>query len=99
DDELGGFGVTAQQLDEAADVRVVEGGLDLVKQVERTGPREEEREQERDRAQRLLAAREQREPRHPLAGRAELDLHTRFFPFVLRLGQPQQPVAAGKERL
>ena len=53
------FGVAAQQLDEAADVRVVERGLDLVQEVERVRPREEEREQERDRSERLLAAGEQ----------------------------------------
>src|SRR5580765_6839119 len=34
DDELRTVGVASQQLDEAADVRVVERGLDLVQQVE-----------------------------------------------------------------
>jgi hypothetical protein len=56
DDELRAVGVAAEQLDEAADVRVVERGLDLVEEVERARPREEEREEERDRAERLLAA-------------------------------------------
>src|SRR5581483_7629413 len=55
-DELGAAGEAAEKLDEAADVRVVERGLDLVEQVERAGPGEEQREQERDRAERLLAA-------------------------------------------
>src|SRR5439155_3447425 len=41
DDELRAVGVTAQQLDEAADVGVVERGLDLVEQIERTWAREE----------------------------------------------------------
>src|SRR4030095_1517425 len=74
DDELRRLGVAAQELDEAADVGVVEGGLDLVEEVERARPREEEREQERDRAERLLATREERQPGDALAGRAELDL-------------------------
>src|SRR5437870_9772407 len=46
--------------DEAPDVRVVESGLDLVQQVEGARSREEEREQERDRPERLLSAGEQR---------------------------------------
>src|SRR5262245_23945223 len=56
DDELGAIGVPSQELDEATDVRIVESGLDLVEQVEGTRPREKEREQERDRAEGLLAA-------------------------------------------
>ena len=74
DDELRTVGEAPEELDEAPDVRVVEGRLDLVEQVEGARPREEEREEERDRAERLLAAREKREPRDPLAGRLELDL-------------------------
>ena len=93
--------VAAQQLDEAADVRVVERRLDLVEEIERARPREEEREQERDRAERLLAAGEEREPRHPLAGRAQLDLDARLAPrppFQLGLGQAQAALAAREER-
>ena len=71
DDELRAVGVAAKQLHEARDVRVVERGLDLVEEVEGAGPREEEREEERDRAERLLPSGKQREPRDPLAGRAE----------------------------
>jgi len=55
-DELRSIGVVPQQLDEAADVRVVERCLDLVEKVERARPGEEQREEERDRAERLLAA-------------------------------------------
>src|SRR5581483_452097 len=80
-----------------ADVRVVERGLDLVEQVERARPGEEEREQERDRAERLLAAREEREPRDALAGRAQLDLDA-GLPVLVRLGQAQPALAAGEER-
>jgi hypothetical protein len=55
-DELRAFAVLPQQRDKAPDIRVVERRLDLVEQIERTGAREEEREEERDRAERLLAA-------------------------------------------
>src|SRR4051812_37060736 len=100
-DELRAVRVAAQKLGEAADVRVVERGLDLVQEVERARPREEEREQERDRAERLLAAGEEREPRHALAGRPQLDLDPGFrlvvVPFGLR--QPQPSLAAGEQRL
>ena len=67
DDELRAIRVAAQELDEARDVRVVERGLDLVEEVEGARPREEEREEERDRPERLLAAGEEREPRDALA--------------------------------
>ena len=98
DDELRAVGVAAEQLDEAADVRVVERSLDLVEEVERARPREEEREQERDRAERLLAAREQREPRDPLARRPELDLDAGLAPPRPRARQAQPALAAGEER-
>ena len=58
-DELRPVGVRTEELGEAADVRVVERGLDLVEQVERARPGEEESEEKRDRAERLLAAGEQ----------------------------------------
>src|SRR5581483_8139224 len=63
----------------------------------RARPGEEEREQERDRAERLLAAREEREPRDALAGRAQLDLDA-GLPVLVRLGQAQPALAAGEER-
>jgi hypothetical protein len=59
DDELRAIGVAAQQFDEATDVRVVERSLDLVEEVEGTRPGEEERKEERDGAERLLAAGEE----------------------------------------
>src|SRR4029077_16001751 len=73
-DELRPIRVLPQERGEAADVRVVEGGLDLVEKVERARSREEQGEQEGNRAESLLAAREKRKARDPLAGRAELDL-------------------------
>src|SRR5512133_697923 len=102
DDELGPSGVAAKELDEAADVRVVERGLDLVQEVERTRTREEERKQERDRPERLLAAGEQRQPRHAFAGRLQLDLDPGRRLLVLRallVGQEQPTLAAREQRL
>src|SRR4030095_1267702 len=99
DDELCAVGVLAQQRDEAADVRVVERGLDLVEQIERTRAREEQREQERDCAERLLAAGTQRQPLHLLSRRPQLDLDARLALFVLRLDESEAALAAGEERL
>ena len=48
----------------------VERRRDLVEEIDRTRAREEEREQEREGAESLLAAREQREAGDVLAGRA-----------------------------
>ncbi len=97
-DELRPVGVRAQQLGEATDVRVVERRLDLVEEVERARPGEEEREEERDRTERLLATGEQRQARHALPGRAQLDLDAGLFALLLGLGHPQPPLAAGEER-
>ena len=80
DDELRPVRVATQQIDEATDVRVVERRLDLVEEIDGARPREEEGEQERQRAERLLAPREQREPRHLLAGGPQLDLDARLLP-------------------
>ena len=98
-DELGPVGVAPQELDEPRDVRVVERRLDLVEEVERARLREEEREQERDRAERLLAAGEQRQARDLLPRGAELDLDARLDVLaVLRRDEPQPPLAAGEQR-
>ena len=67
--------VAAHQLEEAVDVDVVERRLDLVEDVERARPREEDREHEGQRDQRLLAARQQRQALRGLARRGDLDLH------------------------
>src|SRR5207247_8626353 len=88
--------VPPQEARETADVRVVERRLDLVEQVEGARPGEEEAEEERDRAERLLAAGEEREPRDALAGRAQLDLDAVLA--VVVLGEPQAPLAAGEQR-
>ena len=91
DDELGAVGEAPDQLQEAVDVGVVEGGLDLVEDVEGAGPGEEDGEDEGQRDQRLLAAREQRELAGRLAGRGDLDLDPELLALLflllgLRLG-------------
>src|SRR5262249_41258387 len=87
-------------LDEAPDVRVVERRFHLVEEVERARPREEQREEERDRTERLLAARQQRQPCHLLAHGTQLDLDARLGVLVLGigLGQPEPALATGEER-
>ena len=74
DDELRAVRERAQEREEAVDVEVVERGLDLVEDVERARPGEEDGEQERERGQRLLAAGEQREALGRLARGRDLDL-------------------------
>ena len=74
DDELRAVGEAAQEREEAVDVEVVERGLDLVEDVERARPGEEDGEQERERGQRLLAAGQQRQALGRLAGGRDLDL-------------------------
>jgi len=58
-DELCTVGEAAQEAGEAGDVRVVERRLDLVEQVEGARTCQEQAEKEGNRAERLLAAREQ----------------------------------------
>ncbi len=85
DDELGAVGEAADQLQEAVDVGVVEGGLDLVEDVEGARPRQEDGEDEGDRDQRLLTAGEQRELAGRLAGRGDLDLDAELLALFLGL--------------
>ena len=58
-----------EQVAEAVDVGVVERRVDFVEHADRRGIGEEQREDQRDRGQRLLAARQQRERLQPLARR------------------------------
>ena len=104
DDELGAVRVALHELEEAVDVDVVERGLDLVEDVERARPREEDGEHERERHQRLLAAGEQRQSLRRLAGWRDLDLDAaprsppsasaRLLVAVRRLGSG--PAATGR---
>src|SRR4029079_15943176 len=60
-------------------------------------PREEEREQEGDRAERLLATGEERETLHPLRGRTGLELYAGFLLVLLALREAQASLAAGED--
>src|SRR5262249_49179315 len=72
------------------------GRLDLVEEVERARLGEKEREQERDRAERLLAARQKREPCDLLAGGAELHLDAGVA--AVPVGNETEPPAPARER-
>src|SRR6185503_18882743 len=81
--------------------RVVERGLDLVEEVERARLREEEGEEERDRTERLLPAREQRQAGDLLSRGAQLHLDAGLRAgtvLVVRLDEPQPALAAREER-
>ena len=107
DDELRAVRERAQDLQEAVDVEVVERGLDLVEDVERARPGEEDGEQERERGHRLLAAGEQRQALGRLARGRDLDLDAhlvvRAVADVLlvvglgRRGSPRRPRRAAED--
>ena len=94
DDELRAVRERAQDLQEAVDVEVVERGLDLVEDVERARPGEEDGEQERERGHRLLAAGEQRQALGRLAGGRDLDLDAHLV-----LGPSPSPRSGSASRL
>ena len=83
-------------LQQAAQVGVVERRLDLVEDVERRRAGLEQRDQERHRDQRPLATGEQREPLDLLAGRPRLDLDA-GVEHVVGVGEDQPPLAAGEQ--
>ena len=83
-------------IQQAPQVRVVQGGLDLVHDVEGRGPRPEDRDEERHRGQRPLPAAQQRQALDPLARRARLDLDA-GGEHVVRIGEHEPPLAAGEE--
>src|SRR3712207_9389488 len=72
DDELGAVAEAVDEREEPFDVGVVEGGLDLVEDVERARAGQHQREEERDRAERLLAARRSEEHTSELQSRQYL---------------------------
>ena len=85
------------QAEEAVQVDVVERGLDLVHHVERRRPAAEHGEQERQRGQAALAARQQRELLDVLAARLGLDLDAGVEQ-VVGLGEHEPPAAAREQR-
>ena len=86
----------AQHLDEAADVGIVERRVDLVEHAERARLELEHAEHQRDRGERLLAAREQLNALQPLARRLRDDLDAALE----RIGfvEQRQPGAAATEQ-
>ena len=74
DEQLGLFAELGDEAEEAVQVHVVEGGLDLVHHVERARAATEDGEQERQRGKAALATRQQRQLLHVLARRLRLDL-------------------------
>ena len=87
----------AQHLDEPSDVGIVERRVDLVEQAERAGLVLEEREHQRDRGQRLLAAGEQLDALQALARRLRDDLDAALDRVVL-VEQGQPGASAAEER-
>ena len=98
-DELRALGVAAQQAQEAVDVEVVQRRLHLVQHVERARAGQEDREQEGQRGQRLLAARQQRQALHRLAGGRHLDLHAQAVLGVGAAVRRQRPLPRHRSRL
>lgn len=74
DEELAAVEEFLEGVHEAADVRVVEGGVELVEHAERRGLDHEDREEERDGRHRALAAGEERDALRTLARGARDDV-------------------------
>ena len=96
DEQLGVLPELLVDLEQPAEVGVVERRLDLVEDVERRGAGLEERDEERHRHQGPLAAGEQREALDLLARRAGLDLDT-GRQHVGGVGQHEPSLTAGEE--
>src|SRR5690606_7389618 len=96
DDQLGVLAQLREDLQQPAEVDVVERRLDLVHDVERAGSRLEDRDQQRDGGQRPLAAREQREPLDLLARRPRLHLEP-GREHVVGVGEQPPALAAGEQ--
>ena len=84
---------SCDEAEEAVQVHVVEGGLDLVHHVEGRRPGPEHGEQVRQRGERALATRQQRELLHVLARGLGLDLDAGVEQ-VVGLGEAQPALAA-----
>src|SRR5579875_452262 len=96
EDELRALGQGAKRIGEAAHVRFVERGINLVEHAERGGIRFEQGEEQRDSGHGTLAAAEQREMLLPFARQLH-EYVDAAFAVVLRLGERQPRVAAAKE--
>ncbi len=83
---------------EAVDIGVVERRVHLVEHADRRGVRQEHREDQRERRQRLLAAGEQRQHLRLLAGRAAEDFEA-AFQRIVALDKLKLRLAAGEQDL
>ena len=93
DDQLRGLLQLLEDGEQARQVHVVQGGPDLVHNVERGRARLEDRDQERNRGQGTLAARQQRQALDLLARGPSFDLDARRE-HVVRVGEHQVALAA-----
>ena len=82
-----------EQVAEALDIGVVERRVDLVEHADRRGIGQEQREDQRDRGQRLLAARKQGQRLQPLARRLRHDLEP-GLERIVRIDQRQMRLPA-----
>jgi len=81
DDQVTGVGLAhhgVEQVAEAIDIGIVERGIDFVEHADRRGIGQEQGEDQRDRGQRLFAARKQGQRLQPLARRLGEDLQPGF---------------------
>ncbi len=97
-DQLRSVAELGDQVEEPVEVHVVERGLHLVHHVERRRPGAEHREQVRQRGQRALAARQQRQLADVLARRPGLELDAGLEQ-VVRIGEPEPTLTTGEEGL
>src|SRR5213594_3847965 len=95
-DELRAHRHVLDQLVEAPDVGLVEGSVHLIEQAERRRPDQEQRKDEGDGRERLLAPGEQAERLQLLSGRLDHDLDPGLAA-LLRLGLLQAGLAAREE--
>ena len=86
-----------QLLDEAPDVRVIEGRVQLVQHAERRRLDHEDREEERDRRHRALAAREERHRLRTLPRRTRDDVDAALERILLVLQEDEPRLAAAEE--
>ena len=96
DDELRTAAQLIDHVDESAEIHVVEGGLDLVENVERAWSRLEQRHKKCHRGKAALATREQGQPLDALTGWASLDIDSRRQ-HVRRIGEDEPTFASGEQ--
>src|ERR1700727_2290224 len=96
-DQLGALPQLREDVQQPAEVGVVQRGFDLVEDVERRRPGHEDGDQERDRGERALPAGQQGQALDLLARRAGLEVDA-GGQHVVGLGEEQAAVAAGEQQ-